>query len=82
MDREAWRATVHGVTKSQTQLSDSHFTFAPGGQAGLVVSSRDSFEVPSTQTSLPKSLPPHKLLLNWDSKFSCFLPPPPGRVGV
>ena len=23
MDREAWRAAVHGVTKSQTQLSDS-----------------------------------------------------------
>ena len=22
MDREAWRATVHGVTKSQTQLSN------------------------------------------------------------
>ena len=22
MDREAWWATVHGVTKSQTQLSD------------------------------------------------------------
>ena len=22
MDREAWRATVHGVTKSQTQLND------------------------------------------------------------
>ena len=22
MDREAWRAVVHGVTKSQTQLSD------------------------------------------------------------
>ena len=22
MDREAWRAAVHGVTKSQTQLSD------------------------------------------------------------
>ena len=22
MDREAWRVTVHGVTKSQTQLSD------------------------------------------------------------
>ena len=22
-DREAWRAAVHGVTKSQTQLSDS-----------------------------------------------------------
>ena len=24
-DREAWRAAVHGVTKSQTQLSDFHF---------------------------------------------------------
>ena len=23
MDREAWRATVHGVKKSQTQLSNS-----------------------------------------------------------
>ena len=22
LDREAWRAVVHGVTKSQTQLSD------------------------------------------------------------
>ena len=22
MDREAWRATVHGVTKSRTQLGD------------------------------------------------------------
>ena len=22
IDREAWHATVHGVTKSQTQLSD------------------------------------------------------------
>ena len=22
MDRQAWHATVHGVTKSQTQLSD------------------------------------------------------------
>ena len=22
MDREAWRASVHGITKSQTRLSD------------------------------------------------------------
>ena len=25
MDREAWQATVHGVTKSRTQLSDSAY---------------------------------------------------------
>ena len=24
MDREAWRAKVHGVTKSRTRLSDYH----------------------------------------------------------
>ena len=27
MDGGAWRATVHGVAKSWTQLSDFHFTF-------------------------------------------------------
>ena len=25
-DREAWRAAVHGVTKSGKQLSDQHFS--------------------------------------------------------
>ena len=27
MDREAWRAVIHGVTKSRTQLSDFTFSF-------------------------------------------------------
>ena len=27
MGRGAWRATVHGVSQSGTQLSDFHFTF-------------------------------------------------------
>ena len=27
MDREAWRATIHGVPKSQTRVVDFHFTF-------------------------------------------------------
>ena len=27
MDREAWRAAIHGVMKSQTRLSDFTFTF-------------------------------------------------------
>ena len=26
MDREAWRAAIHGVAKSRTQLSDFTFT--------------------------------------------------------
>ena len=38
MDREAWRAAIHGVAKSQTRLSNftsSHLTPSPG--ASLVV---------------------------------------------
>ena len=27
MDREAWRAAIHGVAKSRTRLSDFPFTF-------------------------------------------------------
>ena len=27
MDREAWRAVIHGVTKSRTLLNDFTFTF-------------------------------------------------------
>ena len=26
MDREAWRAVIHGVAKSQARLSDFHFS--------------------------------------------------------
>ena len=32
MDRRAWWATVHEVTKSRTQLSSSHFDFIPNCQ--------------------------------------------------
>ena len=39
MDREAWRAVVHGVTKSQTRLSDCteliHFWLHPVSIVGL-----------------------------------------------
>ena len=28
-DREAWQATVHGVTKSRTRLRDFHFISLP-----------------------------------------------------
>ena len=30
MDRDAWQATVHGVAKSQTSLSDFTFLFSSG----------------------------------------------------
>ena len=29
MDRGAWWATVHGITESQTRLSDPHFQTPP-----------------------------------------------------
>ena len=32
MDREAWQTTVHGVTKSQTRLSDFTFFLVSGGK--------------------------------------------------
>ena len=41
MDREAWRAAVHGVTKSQTRLSDwteltlTVYLCSPLGHPGL-----------------------------------------------
>ena len=36
MDKGAWQATVHGVTKSQTQLSDFHFHFSFHGKQRIV----------------------------------------------
>ena len=37
MDGGAWRATVHGVTKSRTQLSDFHFLSNTGMETDAVV---------------------------------------------
>ena len=34
MDKEAWHAAIHGVTKSQTRLSDFTFTFTFTFQVG------------------------------------------------
>jgi len=39
MDREAWRAEVHGVTKSRTQLNDRTNTWMMGLPWGLQINS-------------------------------------------
>ena len=38
MDREAWRAVIHGVAKSRTRLRDFTFTFIKGLQFSSVQS--------------------------------------------
>ena len=39
MDRRAWQATVHGVIKSQTQLSDEaqHPVLGAGGEDSILI---------------------------------------------
>ena len=37
MDRGTWQATVHGVAKSQTGLSDFHYTYIWGFPGGSMV---------------------------------------------
>ena len=36
MDRGAWRAIVHGITKSWTQLKDFHFVLTSSGASGAL----------------------------------------------
>ena len=59
-DREAWRAVVHGVTKSQTQLSDwttttNNFPEVPS------IYDLDTIYVPICGSQIPCELP-------WNSK--------------
>ena len=40
MDREAWRAAIHGVTKSQTRLRDRTELKLPNGFQGKIFKDR------------------------------------------
>ena len=50
MDRDAWHAAIHGVAKSQTRLSDFHFST-------LIISAR-SLGLPLAQWLKKKKNPP------------------------
>ena len=46
-DRGTWQATVHGVSKNQTQLSDFHFHFSLSyiDLSGVVLQKKNSSQV-------------------------------------
>ena len=56
MDRGAWWAAVHGVTKSRTRLGDFTFTFHALGKEMATHSSVLAWRIPGTEE--PGGLPP------------------------
>ena len=61
MDRGAWWAAVHGVTKGQTRLSDSfHFQFFPGSPVVLArlypSTAGGEGSIPGQGTKLPQAM--------------------------
>ena len=48
MDREAWRTAIHGVAKSQTQLSDFTFHFHALEKGMATQSSVLAWRIPGT----------------------------------
>ena len=51
MHREAWRAAVHGVTKSQTQLSNWTELITPSGKASLTAYTPQPLPFPPTASN-------------------------------
>ena len=58
MDREAWSAAVHGVTKSQTQLSDWTELDYPGAKVQYLTIVLKSLVVLGQKKTARKNLPP------------------------
>ena len=74
MDRGAWRATVHGVTKSQTRLSDEHFLLTPSGNPVVKTCAPkaggpDSTPVWRTTSHMPELKSLHAAAKNWQSQI-------------
>ena len=67
MDREAWHAAIHGVTKSRTQLSDwTELNWAWAHQAPLIT----EFLMQEYWSGLP-FLSPRVFLIQGSNHFSC-----------
>ena len=52
MDEGAWWATVHGVTKSQTQLSDFTSLLVPFGKEGTFREERSAHEIDNSEDEM------------------------------
>ena len=70
MDREAWRAAVHGVAKSRTQLSNRTELSSPGFPAGLVVknppaNAGDRVRSLGQEDPLEECMATHSSILAW-----------------
>ena len=74
MDRGAWRATVHGVAKSQTRLSDSHtqiFTKTPCITVAVISTDDYKQEQLSPMEGGCPPLPPGLLHTRFTGTWSC-----------
>ena len=57
MDRRAWWATVHGVAKSWTRLSNEHLLILKGRECGILCSCNDPSGSPAGKPTLYVCLP-------------------------
>ena len=73
MDREAWQSTVHGVTKSQTQLKYSTYRLYGGANGYLLQEDLRQHAVPLRATAaVPMS--PRKITFLFFNKSNSKVP--------
>ena len=58
MDRGAWWATVHGITKSRTRLSDFTFTFNFDTKTNIFQKTKLTFNSHNFRGQKPENSPP------------------------